>query len=310
MRTKSLLLTAPERLEWIESDLPEPGANELLVETLAGAISIGTELPHYLGKSRGIVPVYPAMTGYENVARILACGASVDRLNPGERIVSFYGHRTHALVPEEKAFHVPEHVSDELAILSILSCDVAKGVRKLMPRPQDRVLVTGAGTIGLLTLWTLRQYGPEHVDVIEPQANRRQLASRFGAVDVFSSDCPGLIGDNYHFGFECSSRDAAFAALQRSMRHDGSICVLADGNLEPLLLTPDFHHKELHVVGSSDGWDYHAHARWFFKKAPGDESLLKELFQWTVTADDLPDTFGRLAASKSRPIKVFVRYST
>lgn len=308
MRAKSLLLTAPKRLEWIETDLPDPGANELLVETLSGAISVGTELPHFLGKSRGVAPTYPAMTGYENLAHVLACGASIERLMTGDRIVSFYGHRTHALIPEDKAIRVPEHVSDELAILSILSCDVAKGVRKVMPQPKHRVLITGAGTIGLLTLWTLRRYGVERVDVIEPQANRRQLASRFGAANVFSADGPDLIDDEYSFGFECSSRDVAFATLQRSMRHDGMICVLADGNLEPLTLTPDFHQKELRVVGSSDGWDYHAHARWFFEQAAGDESLLKQLFQWTVTAGDLPDTFRRLATATPRPIKVFVRY--
>ncbi len=308
MLTRSLLLTAPERLEWTTSELPEPKPHELLVETLSGAISIGTELPLYAGMSRGHTPDYPLMTGYESVARVLASGESVEQLVPGDRIVSFYGHRRHAIIQAEKAIPIPLGINDELALLSILSCDVAKGVRKLMPQRSDPVLITGAGLIGLLTLWTLCQYGVETVDVIEPRAARRELAHRFGARTVFKSDQASEIGAEYAYGFECSSRDAAFGQLQRSMHHDGTICILADGNLEPLTLLPDFHQKELTVVGSSDGWDYHQHARWFFERARGQEELLTSLFQWHVSAGQLVETFQRLAHGNERPIKVFVRY--
>ena len=52
MRVKSMMLTAPQQIAWIDEELREPGPHEVLVETLSGAISIGTELPHYLGSSR------------------------------------------------------------------------------------------------------------------------------------------------------------------------------------------------------------------------------------------------------------------
>ncbi|MGA7670350.1 MAG: zinc-binding alcohol dehydrogenase [Nitrolancea sp.] len=308
MRARSMLLTAPEEMAWVEEEVPSPGPDDLLVETLAGAISIGTELPHYLGTSRGLEPHYSAMTGYESVARVLACGPHVTGFAPGDRIVATYGHRTHALVDARKAISVPEGISDEIAILSILSCDVAKGVRKLMPSPHDRVLVTGGGAIGLLTVWTLRQYGVEVVDLTEPREDRRELGRLLGASGVFASTDPDRIASEYAFGFECSSRDAAFALLQRSVFPDGSICILADGNLEPLTLIPDFHRKELTIVGSSDGWDYHQHARWFFERARGQEELLASLFQWRVSAGQLVETFQRLAHGNERPIKVFVRY--
>ncbi len=310
MRARSLLLTAPEELAWIAEELTEPGDGQLLVETLAGAISIGTELPHYLGTSRGLEPHYPAMTGYENVGRIVACGAGITDFTPGDRIVATYGHRTHALVDARKAIPVPDGISDEIAILSILSCDVAKGVRKLTPTPDDRVLVTGGGTIGLLTVWTLRQYGVEVVDLAEPRSERRELGQTLGARGVFASTDTDPIPSDYAFGFECSSRDDAFALLQRSVRDDGSICILADGNLEPLTLTPEFHRKELHVVGSSDGWDYHQHAQWFFGQPAETLALLTGLFQWHVTSDELIDTFQRLAHGPEHPVKVFVRYTT
>ena len=308
MHAESLLLVGPEKLVWTLDDLGTPGPNEVLVETLAGTISIGTELPHYLGNSRGNDRHYPAMTGYESVARVLACGDRVHQLKPGDRIFSFYGHRTHAIIPAEKAIRVPTEVNDEIALLSILSCDVAKGVRKLAPEPGDAVLITGGGTIGLLTLWTLVQNGLRQIDLVEPLPQRCELAVRFGARAVFDPIDDEATMDNYAYGFECSSRDAAFGLLQRTLRQNGAICVLADGNLEPLALTPDFHHKELRIAGSSDGWDYHAHARWFFEHAQDHAELLEQLFEWHVTATELPATFRRLAHGAERPNKVFVRY--
>jgi len=312
MRAQSLLLVGPEQLRWTATDLAEPAPDEILVETLAGAISIGTEIPHYLGQSRGIAKKYPSMTGYESVAKVLASGVGVTTVQPGDRIFSFYGHRTHAIIPATKAIPVPDDIDDDIALLAILSCDVAKGIRKLVPSPDSPVLITGAGTIGLLTLWVLLCHGVRHVDVCEPHANRRELASRFGARAVFAPDGQDRITGNYAYGFECSSRDAAFGLLQRALRPDGTICVLADGNLEPLTLLPEFHQNELHVVGSSDGWDYQAHARWFFaqlRDPTSDQSaLLRQLFEWRIEASELPETFARLAHATNRPIKVFARY--
>src|SRR6185312_13370108 len=285
MQATSLLLVGPEELVWSADELVAPGAHEVLVETLAGAISIGTELPHYLGTSRGDHRDYPVMTGYESVARVLEGGDRVGHLKPGDRIVSFYGHRTHAIVPDDKAICVPDGIDDEMALLSILSCDVAKGVRKLAPQPDDAILISGGGTIGLLTLWTLKRLGVHLVDLFEPLAARRELASRIGARATYDVHEAARIDAVYANGFECSSRDTAFAVLQQKLRNDGAICVLADGNLEPLTLTPAFHRKELRIVGSSDGWDYHAHARWFFEQTRGDQaSPLRQLFTWHVDA--------------------------
>jgi threonine dehydrogenase-like Zn-dependent dehydrogenase len=48
----------------------------------------------------------------------------------------------------------------------------------------DRVLVVGAGPVGLTVLAVLRQRGVEHVVVAEPVAERRALAERLGAAAV------------------------------------------------------------------------------------------------------------------------------
>lgn len=104
VRRRSLLLAAPHRLRWATEKLPPPRDDEVLVQTTAGAISIGSELPLYRGTARSGAPAtYPRMTGYESVGRVVARGAAARPLRVGERVVAPYGHRTHGIVPQEKA---------------------------------------------------------------------------------------------------------------------------------------------------------------------------------------------------------------
>lgn len=309
MQRRSLLLTAPRQLAWVAEDVPSLRPDEVLVQTRAGAISIGAEVPQYTGTARSTSqPGYPYMTGYESIGTVVACGSQVKNLHTGQRVVAFYGHRTCAVVPEGKAIAVPDDISDTLALLTILSCDVSKGISKVVLDGTEPVLVTGAGTIGLLTVFMLMASGSQKVDVVEPRAERRALASLFGARTALH---PGeMVGKDavYAVGIECSSRNMAFALLQDKVQHNGRICVLADGNIEPLVLTPAFHEKELSVVGSSDGRDYQGHARWFFERVRHYPHTLEQLFDYQTTADNLAQTFESLAQGTIQPIKVLVRY--
>lgn len=79
MCSRSLFLIAPGHLEWITEDLPPLQPHEVLVQTTAGAISIGSELPQYLGTARSSRPAhYRRITGYESVGTVLVCGSTVN----------------------------------------------------------------------------------------------------------------------------------------------------------------------------------------------------------------------------------------
>jgi alcohol dehydrogenase len=224
-------------------------------------------------------------------------------------VVSFYGHREYGIVPEAKAIKVPDGVSDEVALLVILTCDVSKGIRKVDPKQHEYVLITGAGTIGLLTVFMLKAMGVQVVDVVEPHSERCILALHLGArVAATHQEMAGR-DDRYTIGFECSSRKAAFELLQEKMQQEGRICILADGNVEPLVVTPAFHEKELMLVGSSDGWDYQEHAKWYFQFVQEHPHDLERLFDYVSTQNDLIATFEQLAMGTISPIKVLVKYT-
>jgi alcohol dehydrogenase len=304
---ESLLLTAPRMLAWVSEELPVPGPGEVLVRTIAGAVSVGSELPFVRGDGRHARrPEYPLMTGYESLGVVEACGPHVSTLAPSDRVVAFYGHRTAAVLPERRAVPVPRDIPDDLALLLVLACDTAKGVAKVAPPAGEAVLVAGAGAIGLLTLFNLRAQGLA-VDMVEPHSGRRRLAHSLGARQVFAPiDVPS---DSYAYGFECSSRGEAFRVLQQALVPGGRICVLSDGTIEPLVLEPEFHTKELTIVGSSDGLDYHAYARWLWPALRAAGPQLGQLYEARIGRKELSDLFAAMAEGAAAPIKVLVSYT-
>lgn len=302
----ALLLRAPGWLEWTHETLPPPGPGQVLVRTLAGAVSVGTELPLFTGRARrGAAPEYPLMTGYESLARVVQVGEDVDRDLLGKRVVATYGHRTAALLGAATLIPVPDDVPDEIALLAVLSNDASRGVGKLSLGASSEVLITGAGTLGLLALHRLRWLGVNAVDMVEPLPARRALALRLGARAALAPDEPPAAP--YDAGIECSARAPAFSLLQGAVRHGARLCVLSDGNVEPLVLEPHVHERELTIVASSDGEDYPGHAAAFWAHWRGTKAPLETLFEWRVTAAELLEAFERAAAG-SPPVKVFVSY--
>jgi alcohol dehydrogenase len=302
---QALLLHAPRDLRWVTGAPPELDPHDVLMQIRTGAISLGTDLPLYLGCSRGVPAAYPLMTGYETIGEVEACGAAVQTVAQGNRVVCFIGHRTAAVLPETRVIPIPPDIPDALAVLVILACDTAKGVSKVTVQ----LAITGAGAIGLLTLFNLHARGMHNCLVIEPDAGRRVLAMQFGAQATYDPADAQVEAEQCLVGFECSSRDAAFGLLQELLEPDGQLCVLADGNLEPLTLTPAFHAKELTIVGSSDGLDYHTYAACFWDAVRSGRYPLTAMFKQTVDAVQLAEAFAELAASATRPVKVLVQYA-
>jgi alcohol dehydrogenase len=245
------------------------------------------------------------MTGYESLARVAHVGEGVDTALLGKRVLATYGHRTAALLDAEDCILVPDEIPDEVALLAILSNDASKGVGKLALGPTSKVLITGAGTLGLLALHRLRWLGVEVVDVVEPLPARRDLALRLGARAALAPDEPPVTP--YDAGIEGSARASAFSLLQQVIKRGGQLCVLSDGNVEPLVLEPHFHERELSVVASSDGEDYPGHAEAFWAHWRGSKAPLEALFEWRVTASELQKAFERAAAGPP-PVKILVSY--
>lgn len=305
--SKSLKLFGPRELHWVEEGLPGLQSHEVLVRTIACAISIGSELPVYRGGHIGTVHTeFPHQVGYESYGEVVDVDADVSDLRIGDRVVAFYGQKDYAVCRDTSVIPVSPGIEPDCALLTILSCDMAKGAFKVNLNPSDRVLVTGLGTIGLLTVYFLRQYMKvEHVDAIEPDPRRAEMGELFGVRRCFPKQPP--TDETYEIGFECSARNAAFQVLQSSMNKHGRVCILSDGNYDELVLHPKFFENELNIVGSSDGYDYHKHAKWFFGHV-GDTPYINRLFEHRISQESLIGCFEDLASGRIHPLKVLVTY--
>ncbi|SCN04523.1 Alcohol dehydrogenase, zinc-containing [Bacillus wiedmannii] len=162
------------------------------------------------------------------------------------------------------------------------------------------------GVIGLLACYFLKYYvGVKHVDVVEPNKNRRDFAKKFGAKNIYESE--EQIIETYNYGFECSATNSGFHTLQKAINSNGEICILSDGNIEDLTLTADFYRKELQIIGSSDGYDYQKHADWFFIQIE-QTPWIEEIFQHEIHYNALEKCFEELSERIITPLKVFVSY--
>ncbi|NMH68233.1 alcohol dehydrogenase [Bacillus sp. RO3] len=308
MNQQSLMLTGKKQLEWMKEEIKRIKEDEILIRTVAGAISIGAEMPQY--EESDVTdqnPRYPRGTGYESYGRVMETGEGVTDIKAGDHVLAFYGHKQAAVVKANKVVKVPGDVPYDHALLNTLSCDAGKGVLKLKPRRKDKVLVTGAGTMGLLTLHFLKSYMKvERVDVLEPDESRRAVAHTFGATQTYGDrgQVPEAV---YDYGLECSASSDAFQALLRSLKQRGEACILSDGNKDLFFLNEAFYERELKIVGSSDGWDYRKHSEWFFKEQVN-APYVTRIFEHAISSEDLIECFAELSERKIKPLKVLVRY--
>ncbi len=306
-----LLLVAPGQLAWEEEALAPLDEGEVEVTTVRSAVSVGSEYAWFVAAERendlrpGSQRIFPRRMGYESLGIVTASRSQ--RAQVGDRVVATCGHRTGAVVPPaDVLIRVPAEIPDEIALLSILSCEAARGVGQATCNPGEPVAITGAGALGLLALHRLRWLGFEDITVVEPQPERRKLAVALGARRTLGEDALPLAGA-FAFALECSSVGPAFRVLQQSMRRSGSICMLADGNYGPLELDPLFHSNELTVRGCSDGSDYELYAGQLFRHWREHRPALGSLFDSYIRRELLIGEFLTMKTGR-RPLKVMVSY--
>ena len=296
---RSALLTGPGRIEIVEEQLPPPGPSQVLVETHLGSVSVGTELAQYLGaepRMRGAR--YPLMTGYENVATVVALGGDVAPAWLGRRVLASYGHHTAALLDVERLIAIPDNIPDELALLTILAADAGRAVEHAALDGSERCLILGAGALGLLTLLNLQRAGAERITVVDIDRGRLTLPAALGAETV-EPDAVVERAVSAPVAFECSAAPRAFLLAQRLVSSGGRIVVVSDGNAGDLVLADEFHDKELTVVGSNSHPDLPAYAAAFLTEAvDGRFDAYGAIFDSAVALEELPALFERMAAGK------------
>jgi threonine dehydrogenase-like Zn-dependent dehydrogenase len=180
------------------------------------------------------------------------------RSRPRSGVDAFTGAFARYKVNSEDAlFGVPAGVDLRTAALTEPLAVAVRGVRRASPEPADRVLVTGGGPIGLLTVAVLRNHGVTDVTVSEPNPRRRDLAMEMGAAQVIAPDAlvePRLPMDRvaapFQAAIECSGRAAAMEAALANLDVGGTLVLSGAGMHRPRLDPNRIILNELQVTGS------------------------------------------------------------
>jgi len=171
------------RLEERPLDVDSLAPDQVYVETEVSALSTGTDLGNFEGRSREVpdAPDYPRGVGYSNVGRVLRAGKDVTQLQPGQRVFSMRPHLSAFIAQKDELLvPVPEGVSSEQASLGYLIELGVAAMRQAKYEAGESIAVVGLGVIGLSTVGIARAMGAR-VIAIANAASRAECARRLGA---------------------------------------------------------------------------------------------------------------------------------
>ncbi len=248
-----------------EVPAPKLKNNEVLIETSRSLISAGTErmLAEFgrsswiskarqqpdkvkqaieLAKTNGIFNTIesiltkleqPLPLGYCNVGRVLEVGKLVTEFKVGDRVVSNGPHSELSAIPQKLCALIPENVSDDKAVFTILAAIGLQGIRLAKPTLGEQFVVSGLGLIGLLTAQILKSNGINVIG-IDPDPNKQIIANSLGIETLKSSDYSDLI--NY------------FQEQTITNGVDGVIITAATASSEPIDLAAEICRKRGRII--------------------------------------------------------------
>ena len=174
--------------------VPTPGAKDILVK-VANAGICGTDM--HIFHHGGFTP--PGLViGHEFSGEIVATGSEVTQLSEGQRVcvnpmpdLGLFSDGAFAdyvcvknAVLGGNVFSLPDAVSDEEGAMVEPLAVALHSVNRAKLDKGDRVIVTGAGTIGLSVLLVLKARGIEQVMMADMSPVRLALAEQLGAMTV------------------------------------------------------------------------------------------------------------------------------
>lgn len=280
---KSLVIHGKEDIRWDDREMPEPGAGE--VRLRVGFVGIcGSDLHYYFHGANGEYTIRePLVPGHELSGVVdldpsgrlapgtpvtvhpARYGASVpgleDRphLRPGGDYLGSAAANPHRqggaseyLIVEEHMIRVlPDGLPLERAALAEPLAVALHAVGLAGDVSGKRVLVIGAGPIGLLVVAAAADAGAGVVGASDVRAEPLDRAQALGATEVALVGRDAIENESYDVVFECSGVGAALTQAVRATRRTGTIVQVGmlpnsdiGVNLAPLLA------KELTIRGA------------------------------------------------------------
>ena len=241
---KTLIFDAPNQPVVTDVQMPTMTANEVMIRSRRVGIC---HSDYELLAGKYIIPIsYPVTPGHEWVGEVIEVGANVKGLQPGDRVVgecviqtperihhfgfSMDGANREFFAARPEWLHkLPDAVDDAKgALIEPFTCGYYAVMRHGGVNAADTVVVSGGGTIGLVTAAAAIGMGAR-VIVVDPVELRRDIALRLGAaaaLDPSADDPIGAVRDLTKGGadlvVECAGHPASLANVFDYARPEGN----------------------------------------------------------------------------------------
>ena len=235
-----------------EETVPSPGPGEVRVETIASAVSAGTEMLVYRGEVPQDLPLdlptlrgsyaFPIKYGYAVAGRVLDTGSNAGHLYPGDPVFVHHPHQEAFVVPATMLVRLPDDLDPLLGVF-VANLETALNVVHDTPLSLgETALVLGAGVVGFLVARLLKLAGAGAVLVVDPLERRRKLALAAGADGAFGPEgANGRVmdltgGRGVDVAVEVSGSGAALQAAIEAVATEGTVVVASWYGTRPIAL--------------------------------------------------------------------------
>lgn len=329
MSMKALVYEGPRELHMRDVPIPDVKAGEVLIRVATAGIC-GSELGGYLGHNSLRKP--PLIMGHEFAGVVEQLGEGVSSFAVGDRVTAnplvtcgacrYCRNGQSQLCPSRKLLgaHLPGAYAQFVAISAENVYRLDDGVsfeegaltepfacavhicRLLALTPLDRLLIYGAGPIGLFALQAAQVYGVRDAVIVDLNESRLEIARELGGVAVTSLD---QVPDAN--GFDAVI-DAVGAGVTRqkslaAARPGGKVIFTGLHEADSSLPVNDMIRSELQVFGAFAyaREDFEAALRWI-------QQGRTQLLPWaeSVPLRDGSAAFERLIGGPGKVAKIFL----
>lgn len=270
---------------------------------------------------------FPRTLGYSSAGIVEKTGAGVRSVKPGDRVaLSWSVHSAYCTLPE---CNVHKIISDDIsfneAALFHISTFPVAAIRKCRLELGESALVMGLGVLGTMAVSLLKAAGAVPIIAVDPVAERREKALKFGADYAFDPFEVGfaekvreVTGGGVNIAIEVTGNGGGLNGALDCMKKFGRVALLgctrhSDFNVD--------YYKKVHgpgitLIGA------HTLARPDFESYPGywtthDDVMaiqrlivygrlkLETLIDEVHSPAEAPEIYARLAEEKSFPLVQF-----
>jgi len=278
---QQVVIHGPDDVRIDEIPEPEPGPDDVVVRMRACGIC-GSDLGYIRQGGLPIGVDGPMPLGHEMSGVVEELGRDVRNLKIGQRVAispmfagigngGAEGGLTRRLLVRGagqggRLHPIPDSLPLDLASLAEPLGVGMRSVDRAQVAPRDKVVVVGAGPIGLSAIATLRSRGVEDVIALDLSPRRRALAKQLGAREVLDASAPdvweslhGLHGSTSQYGIRSAGSDVYIEAsgapsvlpkLLESAKRGSRISVVAIHHETTPVAFLNVMMKELTILGS------------------------------------------------------------